>query len=462
MARAAYGRYYMPLSLEFLQAVRPRHAPREPDLPDLRGRALERGRHQRRRVHRHRPRRVNAARQVHGLTPISEEQQTIDHSWTLNVADNVKDQHTDQFTLNFEREIAQNFSVARDLHLQAHDRPVRQHPHQPGDGPGVGVRADTVHDVRRPERAALQHRAQGLRRERRGRRRRRRVDRRQQHLQGPEHAGLRRHQAQARLPRAPARLPKRYSDRWQALASFLYSNSAGIGRRTLRQDFNVEGPMFWDDNWMGTLNYTINNLEGPLPFTPKYEVKLSGSYTVPRLEVDLGARLRIHTGRPIWQAGGLSPAHPVRRSAGRRDRPRWARPDRRRGSQQPDYLPSLDPPRSPSREGLQARRKRGSCISSSTGSTSSTPTRPPTSTSTTKGTARWTSSPRAGGSGSAPASSSEAVATAPPIPPPRMGGGPLRPGRPRAQCSSRAWSGIGVVRESSAYFRASSTSPRRA
>jgi hypothetical protein len=94
---------------------------------------------------------------------------------------------------------------------------------------------------------------------------------------------------------------KRYSDRWQALASVLYSKSDGLSRRSFRQDFNAEAPMFFDDNWMGTLNYTVNNLDGPLPFTPKYEVKVSGSYKVPRLEVDLGVRLRMHTGRPMWQ-----------------------------------------------------------------------------------------------------------------------------------------------------------------
>ena len=168
--------------------VRSRHAPREPDLPDVRGRALERRRHQRRRVHRHRPRpRTRPARST-DLTPISEEQHTIDYSWTLNVAPNVKDQHTDEFTFNFEREIAQNFSVAATYIYKHTDRPVRQHPHQPGDGPGVGVRADPVHDLRRPAREALQRRAQGLQRRRRGRQRRRRVGRRQQHLPGSEHA----------------------------------------------------------------------------------------------------------------------------------------------------------------------------------------------------------------------------------------------------------------------------------
>jgi len=63
---------------------------------------------------------------------------------------------------------------------------------------------------------------------------------------------------------------------------------------------NAEGPMFTDNTWMGSLNYTINNMEGPLPFVPKFEFKLSGSYTIPYIELDLGARFRLHTGRPIW------------------------------------------------------------------------------------------------------------------------------------------------------------------
>jgi hypothetical protein len=81
----------------------------------------------------------------------------------------------------------------------------------------------------------------------------------------------------------------------------LVSNSTGMGRRSFRQDFNVESPMFYDDNWMGNLNYTINNLEGPLPFTPTFELKLSGSYKIPTAEVDLGVRYRMHSGRPIWR-----------------------------------------------------------------------------------------------------------------------------------------------------------------
>lgn len=52
---------------------------------------------------------------------------------------------------------------------------------------------------------------------------------------------------------------------------------------------------------MGNINYTVNNLEGPLPFTPRFELKLSGSYTVPKLEADIGIRYRMHSGRAIWR-----------------------------------------------------------------------------------------------------------------------------------------------------------------
>ena len=75
--------------------------------------------------------------------------------------------------------------------------------------------------------------------------------------------------------------------------------------------------MFYDDNWMGNLNYTVNNLEGPLPFTPKWEVKVSGSYTVPRIEVDLGARLRFTPdGRcGSWRTIPSTPSWAIRRAA---------------------------------------------------------------------------------------------------------------------------------------------------
>jgi hypothetical protein len=41
-------------------------------------------------------------------------------------------------------------------------------------------------------------------------------------------------------------------------------------------------------------------MEGPLPYTPRFEFKLAANYTIPKIEVDLGIRFRLHTGRPAW------------------------------------------------------------------------------------------------------------------------------------------------------------------
>jgi hypothetical protein len=300
VARAAYGRYYLPLSVETLRRF-------GPDMPltkrtfqifqvgpwetvDLNGDGQIDTIETR-----------EAARRVHGQTPLSEQEQTVDFSWSLNVADNLKNQHTDQITLNLEREIVRNFSVSgsyiykRSANLFA-NIPINRVTGQEWEyerKPFTTSRGRTV------QLYSVVHRdynGDGV------------IDgqdiawignnntSRVQNM--PEFDGIKPKRDYHGLQLV---FNKRYSDRWQALASVLYSKSDGLSRRSFRQDFNAEAPMFFDDNWMGTLNYTVNNLDGPLPFTPKYEVKVSGSYKVPRLEVDLGVRLRMHTGRPMWQ-----------------------------------------------------------------------------------------------------------------------------------------------------------------
>src|SRR5262249_17964430 len=91
------------------------------------------------------------------------------------------------------------------------------------------------------------------------------------------------------------------------MASFLYSNSDGIAHRdnTPFEDINVQGPMIYDTNFVGSLNQTLNNLQGALPFTPKYEVKVSGSYLIPRIETDFGLRVRYNSGRPVVFSEGI-------------------------------------------------------------------------------------------------------------------------------------------------------------
>ena len=94
---------------------------------------------------------------------------------------------------------------------------------------------------------------------------------------------------------------KRYSDRWQALAIVPLLEfqrhrpplvPAGLQRRgadVLRRQLD------------GHAELHDQQPPGPLPFTPKYEFKLSGSYQVPRVDIDLGGRLRTHSGRGLWQ-----------------------------------------------------------------------------------------------------------------------------------------------------------------
>ncbi len=289
----------------------------------------------------------------------------------------MKDQHTDQFTVNLEREIVKNFSVGA-TYIYKHTTdlfaniPINRETGQEWEYERVPFTTSAGQTVQLYSVVLKDYDGNGV------------VDSDDVAWVGDN--GTSKVQ---NLPSFDGKSPtrdfhgaqlvfrKRMSDRWQGLASVLYSSSTGMGRRSLRQDFNVEGPMFYDDNWMGSLNQTINNLEGPLPFTPQWEIKVSGSYTVPKIEVDLGARLRFMTGRPMWMLEGY-PQHTQfgDPAGGVIDTGGW--PDRRRGSQQPRPSPQPEP------SWISTSRRRSSwggdsrSSSSSTGSTSSTPTRPPT------------------------------------------------------------------------------------
>ena len=241
-----------------------------------------------------------AARRVHGLTPISSETDTDDPSWTLNVADDLKNQYTDQFTLNFERQVARNLAFSASyIYKRAGNLfaniPINEVTGQQWDYERIPFTTSAGQQVMLYSVVFRDYNGDGV------------LDGEDVAWVGDNNTSL-----VQNMPAfdgvKPKReyqglqfvLNKRYSERWQGLASVLFSNSDGISRRSFRQDFNVEAPMFYDDNWMGNLNYTVNNLEGPLPFTPKFELKLSGSYKIPELEVDLGVRYRMHSGRAVW------------------------------------------------------------------------------------------------------------------------------------------------------------------
>jgi hypothetical protein len=299
VVRANYGRYYQPISVETLRRF-------GPDMPQVQRTVQifevgpwssvdtngdgEIGTIETR----------DAARRVNGLTPISETQQTIDPSWTLNVADDLKNQYTDLITLNVEREVMRNASFGvsyiykRAGNLFA-NIPINSVTGQEWQYERIPYTSSAGQQVQLYSVLFQDYNGDGV------------TDGQDVAWVGnntdfivknmPTFDGVKPKRSYQGLQFV---FNKRYSDRWQGLASVLVSTSDGIGRRSFRQDFNVESPMFYDDNWMGNLNYTINNLEGMLPFTPAFELKLSGSYMIPRVELDTGLRYRMHSGRAMW------------------------------------------------------------------------------------------------------------------------------------------------------------------
>ena len=196
------------------------------------------------------------------------------------MADGLKNQHTDQFTLGVEREIAPNFSVSG-TYIYKHSTdlfanvPINERPARSGSTSGYRSRRPTARTSISTASCTRTTTATAWSMATTSRSSTNNDASRVQNLPSFDGTTPKRdyHGAQVTFR-------KRF-DQWQTLASVLYSSSSGIARRSFRQDFNVEGPMFYDDNWMGNLNYAVNNLEGPLPFTPTWEVKVSGSYSIP-------------------------------------------------------------------------------------------------------------------------------------------------------------------------------------
>ena len=301
VARASYGRYFTPLTVEYLRRFGPDAPPVTRtlqwfsvpwDIADANGDGFIDTVETR-----------EAARHVKDLTPFLEEVQPSRDifSWKLNVANGLKDQYTDQITLNLEREIFKNFSISGTF-IYKHSAnifaniPLNRQTQQEWEYDRVPFTTSSGQTVELYSIKWKDYNGDGA-------------------VDGLDVAWIGRNtDFQVRNMgtfdgKKPKRdyqgyqlvFNKRYSDRWQAMASLLFSHSSGMANRIMSQSMNFEGPMVTDNNWMGTLNYTINNMEGPLPFTPKLEFKVSGSYTVPVIELDFGVRFRLHTGRPVWK-----------------------------------------------------------------------------------------------------------------------------------------------------------------
>ncbi len=264
---------------------------------------------------------ANAARQIPNLTPISTEWgpdfplnlfQSSIPGFGLKIEPGLKNQHTDQFTINLEREIFKNFSVGitfinrvtRDVIVQWPLNRVTQQPWEyevktqvingqeislysivlkDYDGNGVidGRDINWIHNNQDFEWRNMPD--------------------------WPNYAGGPNVKAERKFDGLQLTFKKRYSARWQLMGSLLYNHSSGFAGRNKRQDedYNMEGTNIWSDQWLGGVNQTVNNMVGPMPFTPRFEFKLNGNYTIPKIELDLGFRFRLHTGRPVWVLGDV-------------------------------------------------------------------------------------------------------------------------------------------------------------
>jgi len=95
-------------------------------------------------------------------------------------------------------------------------------------------------------------------------------------------------------------LNKRYANRWQGMAAINWNKTDGMYPRTVDQNWYIDGSLTMDTPFGSTLNHYQNNTEGPAPMTPEWAVKVTGSYTVPTIETDLGLRIRYDSGRPMY------------------------------------------------------------------------------------------------------------------------------------------------------------------
>jgi outer membrane receptor protein involved in Fe transport len=255
---------------------------------------------------------ANAARQLPNLGPINEGDyaniwRTHDPSWGLSIEPGLQNQHTDQWTLNLEREIFKDFSLGFTyIHRSTKDVivqwPLNQATQQPWDyevktqvinGQEVSLYSIVLKDYD----GNGEVNGDDIRW----------IDDHQDFQwrnmpDFPNYAGGPTVNALRNFDGLQLTFKKRYSSRWQLMGSLLYNSSDGFAGRNKRQDqdYNMEGTNIWSDQWLGGINQTVNNMEGPMPFTPRFEFKINGNYTIPKIEMDVGLRFRYHTGRPAW------------------------------------------------------------------------------------------------------------------------------------------------------------------
>ncbi len=298
VVRGNFGRYYSPVGTENLRRV-------GPDMPLLRTHELymnipwdlvdlnHNGYIDPEEV-------TAAARLLKGRTPYADKWTESDPSWLCKVAPGTKNQFSDQLTCNFEREIMRDLSFsATFMHKRTGNIlmnwPINRATGKPYEYERKHWTTPYGREVDLYSIVWKDYNGDGV------------VD-----LNDVEWINLNTDYVVQNLPKGfegidsdrtfnglQFVLNKHYADRWQMLFSFLYSDSNGPANRTNYQDWNIEGPEIMDAAFVSSPNQLLNNT-GPLPFTSKYEVKLSGTYQIPKTGIDVGARFRYNSGRAYW------------------------------------------------------------------------------------------------------------------------------------------------------------------
>lgn len=245
---------------------------------------------------------VTAVRELPNLTPTSIQDMGItDPSWQLQVDSGLEDTHTDQLTLSLGRELVPNLAVeATYVYKKTSDImvnwPINRATQQDWEWQQVPFttsegRTFDVYSI-----ALRDYNGDGLTDIEDARWVTENQDWEVRNLGGsiPGLEGDREYHGLQLV------VEKRLADRWQLAGSFLYSDGQGVAPRTTDQNWYIEGPMIMDTPFVASPNQLVNNLNGELPMLPEYALKLAGSYAIPKVEVDLGFRVRYNSGRPLW------------------------------------------------------------------------------------------------------------------------------------------------------------------
>jgi len=298
VVRFNYGRYYMPMGMENLS----RFGPNMPSVlttvksysipwdlveTDADGNILGSSVEEIARTH------------LRNATPYDQYSYDADRSWTAQVANGTKPQFSDQFTLNLERELIKDFSVSLSYIHKSSGNMLFNFPINRTDGSQWNYQQSVV------EIDGQSYNVWG-------------VEQRDYNNDGVydgadaqwvydnttyEVRNMDKWQGKD-IKRTyngfQLVFNKRYSSRWQMMASILYAKSEGIANRLAAQDWNIEGTQIMDRSFITSPNDLVNNLEGPLPFSPDWEIKVNGSYTIPVVELNLGFRYRYNSGRHYW------------------------------------------------------------------------------------------------------------------------------------------------------------------